>query len=724
MKFLILLSVIFLLGCVQSLSRGVRDDEYELSIRDESPSCIAVTLQEPERQCQYVKDHCSDEDIGYINYIELYYCSLSEIPIVSFIIFIGGLVMFFIGLGLTASDYLCPNLYTLSKFLQLSDNFAGLTLLALGNGAPDVLGTYKAMSLDSGSLAISELFGASLFITTIVIGSMAIVHPFKVPHRSFLRDVGFYLCIVCLIGLSLSILTFSIIICIILVSAYFFYVTVVILDHSYLKTEAARRLKSQRSRGNYSVNSTSPLNFQDDEDDDGNNVYLDTFATLPTIEDLDLTAGSLESRDLRREYTTMMRNDSSTHAPVETGQYGLKVLLKDLSRQSNLNSVHLDNDRPLTAPSVYVTTPGSNKSPNPSDEDIHHRQLSNDDDDLNEDVVLQEERETEIEMQTFLLLASNKNWLSYLKNEDSILVELLAPQFVGFSDFTWFDKIYYIVTFPISLVLRLTNPVRDHSIIAMLDDMKRSESRHALSFSHDSVQSEVNEFDFELDRILLIIQIMLGTNLFCLTHFSGFNNYLTIIFIGFIFSIAISILIWINYKVREFSGYDLFVLKIINNLTSFVGFLISITWISIYATEIIGILKSLAIIYHISDAILGVTVFALGNSIGDLISNYTIAKMGMPIMAFSASFGSPLISLCSLGLSGLIVIPWESFTDNYNFNITGTVIITFISLILNIIFILIAIPRNDWMLDKKIGTILVLNWFIATTICLINEIIS
>src|SRR5204863_4805898 len=66
------------------------------------------------------------------------------------------------------------------------------TFLALGNGSPDLFSTFAAMKAGSGSLAIGELIGAAFFITTVVVGSMAIVNPFKVSRKSFIRDVLFF----------------------------------------------------------------------------------------------------------------------------------------------------------------------------------------------------------------------------------------------------------------------------------------------------------------------------------------------------------------------------------------------------------------------------------------------------------------------------------------------------------------------------------------------------
>ncbi|MBW0469286.1 hypothetical protein O181_009001 [Austropuccinia psidii MF-1] len=59
-------------------------------------------------------------------------------------------------------------------------------------------------------------------------------------------------------------------------------------------------------------------------------------------------------------------------------------------------------------------------------------------------------------------------------------------------------------------------------------------------------------------------------------------------------------------------------------------------------------------ILKISDAILGLTIFGIGNSLGDFIANVTIARMGFPVMAISAcfrGFRSMLNILLGIGLS-------------------------------------------------------------------------
>ena len=114
------------------------------------------------------------------------------------------LVFLFSTLGISASDFFCPNLATISDVLGLDENVAGATFLALGNGSPDVFSTFSAMKAGSGSLAIGELIGAATFILSVVVGSMTLIKPFKVNRGPFLRDVGFFAAAIILLLAVLS----------------------------------------------------------------------------------------------------------------------------------------------------------------------------------------------------------------------------------------------------------------------------------------------------------------------------------------------------------------------------------------------------------------------------------------------------------------------------------------------------------------------------------------
>ncbi|ELU09328.1 hypothetical protein CAPTEDRAFT_73810, partial [Capitella teleta] len=154
-----------------------------------------------EAQCDFVTEteSCENEE-GLFEYNDFIYCLLGGdlVPLAAVILVIWWLFCF-CGLAVCADDYFCPALVVISKTLRLSPNvaisFFGVTFLAFGNGAPDVFSALAA--LDSGGdpgLGLGGLLGAGMFVTSVVCGAIAIIRPFRVMQRPFMRDVIFYLC--------------------------------------------------------------------------------------------------------------------------------------------------------------------------------------------------------------------------------------------------------------------------------------------------------------------------------------------------------------------------------------------------------------------------------------------------------------------------------------------------------------------------------------------------
>jgi len=73
------------------------------------------------------------------------------------------LAFLFSFIGITASDFFCPNLSTIASVLGLNESTAGVTFLAFGNGSPDVFSTFAALRGGTFGLAVGELIGAASF---------------------------------------------------------------------------------------------------------------------------------------------------------------------------------------------------------------------------------------------------------------------------------------------------------------------------------------------------------------------------------------------------------------------------------------------------------------------------------------------------------------------------------------------------------------------------------
>eukprot|EP00551_Chaetoceros_affinis_P006604 CAMPEP_0203667180 /NCGR_PEP_ID=MMETSP0090-20130426/4062_1 /ASSEMBLY_ACC=CAM_ASM_001088 /TAXON_ID=426623 /ORGANISM="Chaetoceros affinis, Strain CCMP159" /LENGTH=914 /DNA_ID=CAMNT_0050531269 /DNA_START=322 /DNA_END=3063 /DNA_ORIENTATION=+ len=84
---------------------------------------------------------------------------------------------------------------------------------------------------------------------------------------------------------------------------------------------------------------------------------------------------------------------------------------------------------------------------------------------------------------------------------------------------------------------------------------------------------------------------------------------------------------------------------------AFVGFIMAATWIDTVADQLVRLLTLLGVICRIPGSIMGITVLAWGNSMGDLSANMTMAKKGLANMAITACFAGPVFNIL-IGLGG------------------------------------------------------------------------
>ena len=148
---------------------------------------------QPDKRCQYAK---TCEGSGLL--LPAIFCRTSVLSTSSWLIMLSpplllGLTLLFRLLGSTADEYFSPSLEMFSTKLGLPPRFAGVTLLALGNGASDVSATMNAIwndPEDGYKMSLGALTGASMFITTVVAGSVVVANGGVVCRGALLRDVA------------------------------------------------------------------------------------------------------------------------------------------------------------------------------------------------------------------------------------------------------------------------------------------------------------------------------------------------------------------------------------------------------------------------------------------------------------------------------------------------------------------------------------------------------
>ncbi|PIA54040.1 hypothetical protein AQUCO_00900546v1 [Aquilegia coerulea] len=165
-----------------------------------------VKLKDYKSKCVYLKTQRSCDTSGYIDYLYLFYCLSGNWPSLGFTLIILWLLVLFYLLGDTASVYFCSSLESLSKILKLSPTIAGVTLLSLGNGAPDLFSSLVSFTGNgSKSVGVNSVLGGAFFVSCIVVGVICVIvgpSQISVQKFDFIRDVCFLL-----LGLSALLLT-------------------------------------------------------------------------------------------------------------------------------------------------------------------------------------------------------------------------------------------------------------------------------------------------------------------------------------------------------------------------------------------------------------------------------------------------------------------------------------------------------------------------------------
>lgn len=80
----------------------------------------------------------------------------------------------------------------ISQTLGLSQSVAGVTLIAFGNGSPDIFAAIAGMRQGRPELVIGGLFGGGAFVTMFVVGAIFASKSFRLLPVPFIRDLLFY----------------------------------------------------------------------------------------------------------------------------------------------------------------------------------------------------------------------------------------------------------------------------------------------------------------------------------------------------------------------------------------------------------------------------------------------------------------------------------------------------------------------------------------------------
>ncbi|XP_014475369.1 PREDICTED: sodium/potassium/calcium exchanger 6, mitochondrial-like [Dinoponera quadriceps] len=539
-----------------------------LPIREDD--CSYVWQVSAAKRCEWVRntEDCFADSV--IQYTVLLFCYFKSEDVALFacglVLLLLWLVYLFLILGTTADNFFCPSLAVIATVMRLSDSIAGVTILAFGNGAPDIFTSLVSRG-DGTIIMFTELIGAGVFVTSMIAGSVAIIKPFKVSLKSFMRDACFYITSICWITFVVWDDMVHLWEAVSFILVYVLFIVAVVIMQMYDAREESLKTR------------------------------------IPSVPDPDVLHTYLANRDI----------DTIPKIPPRSRPFGLRAKLDvaiaaernrsiirgdSVRLSSKINDYALDRPKGLYREFLYDVNP-----------------------------------------------ISREDW------------ETSSGLF----------KVVLIIRSPVMFLLQLFIPVVNPTAT------KKGWSKL------------LNCFQLSVTPTIA---------LFLLNVWHQTIGKVSVIPIFFVIGIVIGIIVFAITHVDRIPKF--------HNVFAFFGFLAAMLVVYLVAREVMAVLQCIGYACSISDAMLGITFLAWGNSIGDLISNITIARQGFPRMGYAACFGGPMFNtLLGLGLTYGIAAatdPEQQTKIRISDMAPGCIAFLFCSLIATIIYLNItgAVVRRSY----------------------------
>lgn len=642
-------------------------------------------------QLKDVTPNFSCENVGMVgplnfDYIHIYNCELKGFEFVSILLLIFWTFILIDILAKVESGYFTPTLASISLKWYLSDNFAGVTLLAFANGAPDVFCSFIGlMSTGNTDLGISALLGGALFVCTVVVGCIAIFCPCKLNGILFTRDSIFLVIAVvrlAVLGPDKEVTLQS---AVSLLVIYVIYLLVVLMTPWIENRYSIDRSVETELRASHIQ--TALWNHDDeDEEADGSSdrtqnlhnpakevgvppedsasgykfIILDEYVAVKDLEG-DASAGvGTTSQDNE----TTINLSGSLLSKSFTGK-----IIEEFHRATELCDINVVSDFGKTNPKKCLPL---KKSCNSSNIDKLRESLLPEVDD--EGVIALEAAEP-IKPNTMSTLPSKYATIVAL----SVRHRFMKRNAKNWANFSWPRRILLLIEYPFMVAMDLT--------IATLDE--------------------------ELwDKKNAILQPLV-VPLFLTSLTGGFRYIFSVPYAVIHVTICVPVSLFILfYAHRSYPPQH----AVFSYCWLSFGFISCVMWTYLLSGELVTALLSTGAILHIPPYYLGLTVLAWGNSIGDLFSNISIAKKGMGEMAVGGCYAGPLFNiLTGMGIS-LSYICYHSYPLPSKFLLDTSACISIVFLLFAVFGTVFYTAFQRFRLNAVTGYALIMLYTIYTII--------
>lgn len=556
--------------------------------------CEDIRKAPKELRCTLVSELCpEDSRKGTLSfdYLSTYYCRVQShsvmVQLLFWVFLVVLAVVLFSLLGDTAEKYFSPALTQICQQVpKMRPRFAGVTVLAFANGAPDLSATINAIKTCKFDLSLGALTGAGMFVNCFVAGWIILISGGAKCRGATIRDVSIYFLTITGVLIALFINRMGVAAVVFAFLLYVGFVLAVFGADEWHEQgrpdfwsrpidQIAASFRRQTNDNERRLLQTPVWAEYNDDDNNKNENYEPASQTL-------VNSGLIEESVA---YPVVW-------AQLSPDQYRQQALAEMAGSEDEFYDYPLENlvdDFPIS-PQVQE---GGDMMPRTTAGILPFE---------TEQVLVQDE--------SSCWLCLMYPWLGPLW--EKLLMDDLPSKEDGV-----FTKALLVLRFPLLVLQRATIPLT--------------------SKEHYS-------------RSWLIVALWLSPFMW-LVYLSK-STWIDVI-IAFLIGSGIGI--GASVFTKELPGPPVWSMgtswPIGASIIALYGLVVGIFWIDILAGELVDLLYCAGTITGIPEAVLGLTVLAWGNSIGDFFTNRSIAKAGKGNMAITACYAGPVFNmLMGLGL--------------------------------------------------------------------------
>ncbi|AMD22467.1 HHL303Cp [Eremothecium sinecaudum] len=608
----------------------------------------------------------------------------------------------FILLGVCASDYLCPIVVRLTNQRTKPQKgiFAAL-LLAWCNSSPDLFSNLMSWNSanNAAALSIGEVLGACGVIICVVQGAIFMVMQtawFNLQayeRHAIVVDLLFTLVSVSIIVYVCVTNEVTVMNCIVMVLVYITYVILKV----FIWTPPIP-----------SIEVSSPVTTEAPTVPDGMGAFsgLEEVGSQYFISDID--TGIKPSLLTSMDYTHFLKAFESTHESENTDSISMETIgtsplnNRPVTEPRGRNDMFSTTDSTHTAPAMFQLYSGGSE--------CYH--------------TIERTRSADLTKWRFDQLHAS-------------ILYMIAPQLMNFTEKSRLSQLISIVLTPFMILLRVTIPQYETFIeqTSEASDLYLPKRIIALSMVHAMLAP--------LWAVLLFLsltEIRAPTALWPLVGCVSCLLLLGIFMLRRYVSAAnkFSLTDSMPMSMERAEGFS----RTMSLIFNVIGICCSILWISYLANTLIEIMILYQRITHVSEAILGLTIFSWGNSISDLMSNVAMAKLYHKFPAdegahldtkfltisLGACLGGVLLNtMIGIGISGLFaMVPARKWSIILREEGVDTkFLVSGVAILLQIIFLIWLFTANLRFLHfhlRAVGFAMCAWWLSATLLNLILEI--